>query len=427
MFSDTDTDDTETGRSAASCLIVCDEEELARKESLKLEILTAVKPYTSMTYRPPFTASELICMAACSSKKPTRCILKAEILEWICETFNYYAKCAISLAIRARAPKEHLNSHAGLFDIVAGFSEALESFDLPVQRDSCSQKWPTGSGPIFVCATAGRLYLRKWLEPEREGVFRFLHLPAELRNVVYEKLFSFGQSGIQVSCKDNSWADWKNIRVSYDAYGPYDTSRQLSPPKELFALLSVNRQIYGEAMPYFYSLNHQKFRNMEELAIIGRLMPSCRLRYVKELSFEIFPSRNSTYAYRHKLRDFKSGLQRLADLCQPRKLTIYFMPDDYILSTSRRLLGGLVSERQLRQVSRLPGMRTVTELATRADELMLEPCMGRESTNNQAPSQLEAFILTEAAMYKGRREKKEAAKAAIQKPRRRPRPYKKGK
>jgi hypothetical protein len=56
--------------------------------------------------------------------------------------------------------------------------------------------------------------------------------------------------------------------------------------RTLLALLSVNQQIYAEAMPVFYDINRFYSRDMGTFSCLYRGISECRWRHVKDLVLE---------------------------------------------------------------------------------------------------------------------------------------------
>jgi hypothetical protein len=106
---------------------------------------------------------------------------------------------------------------------------------------------------ITVPTTAGLIFLRKWLDPERTGVFRFLDLPAELRNVIYELVLTLPPSGPSIGAQGDMWLREREVDdPDYDStnYGTvWKHKVRSSPLQELLAIISVNKQMFNEAMP----------------------------------------------------------------------------------------------------------------------------------------------------------------------------------
>lgn len=105
--------------------------------------------------------------------------------------------------------------------------------------------------------------------PNNVWPFRFLDLPPEIRNMVYKEVL---HSGLVVHhahsndrffgsrpCQCGDWAAHK-FHIWRD-----DRELPSVDPNKLLAVLSVNRQIYSEAVPVFYGENEFIFANLSML------------------------------------------------------------------------------------------------------------------------------------------------------------------
>ena len=156
------------------------------RAAVKGEILEVIKPHQQSEAKPPFSASELVVMAVfCSIKASIR---KSEIMAWVCDTFPYYLRAAMQAHVRAQMREFDARGDSETpREIDKGFHEVFSEYDVPLRNaggkrvvgcdDRNEAPWD-----VIIDAGPGRVYLRKWLEPERKGTFPFLQLSRELRD-----------------------------------------------------------------------------------------------------------------------------------------------------------------------------------------------------------------------------------------------------
>ena len=170
-------------------------------ECLKREILEVLKPYIQSNIKPPFTAGELLVIAACCVESTDD---STDVLVWIRDTLPYYKELRTRNRFRDKAflfPRWD-----DLHKVVYGLSHAIHAWatPLPIDDSTLSHRDHLRFLTVPISSKAVRVYLRRLLEPKRTGTFRFLDLPAELRNSIYRMLFVFPKSGIRAQEKEYS-------------------------------------------------------------------------------------------------------------------------------------------------------------------------------------------------------------------------------
>ncbi|KAI7534983.1 hypothetical protein KC331_g12270 [Hortaea werneckii] len=286
---------------AAVNLPLADKDAMGRKsedlQSLRNEVQEVIRPYTTADEEPPFSGGELIVMALVDTDEET--LPKDRILRWIINTFKYYHDVFVDKAFQALEPD--LNFGIGSDEaVLVNIAEAFTEYEVPICE---SRVMGEKRDPKFwsVTTQAARLYLRHWLEPEREGIFPFLELSPEIRNNIYELLFTFPSSGVHV--QESKDGDKEGFDVYFlqriDEPGP--SSRKWSDSlvkgsqfiikksmDDILVLLYVNRQVYEEAMPLFYMLNMFHFDSYSvELHKLVWPMPTSRFEHLHELHFDL--------------------------------------------------------------------------------------------------------------------------------------------
>ena len=262
--------------------------------ALKDEIESIVAPYHRDERNPHFSKATMVVMAiVCSECDNMRLARKKDIYRWIVETFKCYRKKAINqFATRATSksnpkPRSVVEIDEVVFDL----------YDLPLAGPA-DHVGPADrfTNHYSVPASAGRIFLKHVLTPPRNGNFRFLELPAELRIRIYEMVFSFPDIAIGVDPNsdvevDNYICLWKR---EHDAEpGKIEEQTPLleaRPIDDILTLLSVKKQIYQESAPYFYRINHFQVNSMRNLAVWVENIAPNRLEHVRHLSFEYRPT-----------------------------------------------------------------------------------------------------------------------------------------
>ncbi|KAI7487590.1 hypothetical protein KC351_g2550 [Hortaea werneckii] len=240
-------------------------------QSLRDEVQEVIRPYTTADKEPPFSGGELIVMALVYTDDDA--LPKDRILRWIINTFKYYHDAFIDKAFQNLA--DDLN-----------FKTAR------LASEKCTASlWS-------VTTQAARVYLRHWLEPERDGTFPFLDLPPEIRNSIYELLFTLPSSGIHVQNADGREGFDAFFLERIDEPVPYgrkwSESLDLGSPSikkksmnDILALLCVSKQVNNEAMPMFYMINMFHFDSYSiELQNLVWSMPKSRFEHLRKLHLD---------------------------------------------------------------------------------------------------------------------------------------------
>lgn len=264
-------------------------------QSLRNEVQEVIRPYTTANEEPPFSGGDLVVMALVDTDEET--LPKDRILRWIINTFKYHHDAFLDKAFQTLEPDFNfgIGSDEAVFVNIA---EAFTEYEVPI-RESRAMGEKRNTTIWSVTTQAARVYLRHWLEPEREGTFPFLDLPPEIRNSIYELLFTFPYSGVHVQGAD----DRKGFDVFFleriDEPGPCGRKWSDSllpgsqfiikkPMNDILAFLCVNRQVYEEAMPLFYLLNafhldHYSF----EVEKFPQAMPISRFEHLRNLHLDL--------------------------------------------------------------------------------------------------------------------------------------------
>ncbi|KAI6907940.1 hypothetical protein KC334_g4839, partial [Hortaea werneckii] len=141
-------------------------------------------------------------------------------------------------------------------------------------------------------------------DPEDEFSNRFLGLPPELRNMIYNMVFQLPKSGLNLYCKTGPDEPryFSMITRSLNERKPLDSWESFRfkstdfirsfPTSVLLSLLQVNRQIYLEAVGLFYYKNHFYCYGFADLHSFVKAISSPnpllgidRSQFIKQLSF----------------------------------------------------------------------------------------------------------------------------------------------
>lgn len=309
--------------------------------------------------RPPFSPGELIVMAIICSD--TAYVDRDTIHHWITESVPYYR-------LHARNPSRTMGG-GSLGDL--GFSDVLWNAEIPLVCKRVfdeDENIPKGANRVSWSTKPcqARMYLRRWLEPVREGGFRFLDLPAELRNRVYEELLVYPGPALDIDHK--GWGCRVSNRVCDSEDHPAKFRRywySAEPPAKTLQLLLASKQIYREAMPVYYGLNKFKISNQYKLCEVLGALSADRLRHIKNIEVGV------CWHYDHS--DDGKGI-RPADPTTATSISLDKLrichDDDCIYS---QMKGSFTKPRDFAQVD---NMKFITALAVRAKEVdTFVPCI----------------------------------------------------
>jgi hypothetical protein len=264
---------------------------LKELEDLKQEVLLLIQPYSIGSEEPPYTAGEMIIMALiCSDNAP---LSKIDALAWILKTFRYYSDLFIAnWAERIPSQDWYASEDEEIGYPVGGFAEAFMQYELPLTLAATAQSM--GRDTFTTDPRSARIYMRRLLEPPREKTFAFLEVPNELRNVIYEMVFSFSCSGIRVrhgvleSQRREGFPGGSIMNWELESLDSLEAI-VLPPVGEILALLLVCRQINSEATPIFYNINAFEFPRPQMFVVFGNRMASNRFSNITKVSFDLTP------------------------------------------------------------------------------------------------------------------------------------------
>lgn len=262
--------------------------------SLEQEIQAAIAPYTQSRDKPPFSAPELALMAWVCCKNASEIVLGKQIFEWIVHSFAYYDRLAMQDKNRLGAFDRYLSLKFSLRPLLKSLTLATKFQSVPLycvpnyvpyklfMHDLKKQAYTSTQ-------TASRMFLRRALGNEPQHFNHFFDLPAEIRMMIYKevffyreplnflnptlqghkarKIFEFTERGPRRSVDGNAVSSTlRCFKLGSDRDDPVVSSANV------LSLLLVNRQIFAEAMPVFYSTNTFK---AQDLCSLVRLLRQC--------------------------------------------------------------------------------------------------------------------------------------------------------
>lgn len=361
---------------------VVQQNDMAR-ESIREEILALIEPFARSPDQPPFNEAELTMIAIIYSN--TSALDRIGVFCWISKTFPYYNHqlidtCAPCLRNKAEAGnylQELLESRLG---------KPSKQYDVPLRGvypeapydDRVKFHTPVN---FTVTPAAGRTFLRRWLDPERKGAFRFLDLPPELRNEVYKLLFRFPESGIKIRSVGASGQD--NNRVAMKVFSridgdedPFDHVSKVPvhgvrwdiktpPTSETLAILATNRQIHSEACPLFYSLNRFRFSSIRSLhTVLTDPTQTNRLQHIRSIQINLLRQ------YEH-LGKFVSAMEALSThLTGLKRLEIRITADLWLKMNKKMRVKVGGGKEKFTGFGQIPGMKALALVTSRVDEVV---------------------------------------------------------
>ncbi|KAK5691003.1 hypothetical protein LTR17_025758 [Elasticomyces elasticus] len=382
-------------------------DEVARRAraALRVEIEEAIADYTEPDTKPPYSTPQLVAMAAICSYEIE--VTDKGVLRWILETFPYYTQQAIheyithSFANRTSFFDDfQTQEEPGRFE--ASITKALGSYALPLRTALFEYEDDQGNNllrtGLKVLVAPARISLRSVLESSRDGKFQFLELPPEMRNAVYEVLLVFNKHGFTVPfgkkhmCLESREAEEYDPKISTDAGNVHRNLQQVTapPPATILALLCTCKQVYQEAMPYFYRDNRFRFQYLADFASWSKCLAPSRLEQLSNLYLDV------SILYKAEYEDVISALQSLTAIKHLQKLELSFTSGDneWLKMDSRmRQMMGVQRSRSFTKVEQIPMFSALALVASRATELVI--------TRDRPPHEkIEKYLTTEVKRLK---------------------------
>ncbi|KAK4955637.1 hypothetical protein LTR10_006576 [Elasticomyces elasticus] len=276
---------------------------------LKAEIEAVIAEYTkSDSGKPPYTTAHLVVMAAVCNHEND--VSKASVLRWASSTFPYYTR------------------------------EAIEGYITSQER---------------------------W------------HMSFEMRNRIYGLLLTFGKHGFYVSNPSMMALQCREAE-SYDASikihpgdDKWNYQRADAPPlRETLAILQTCKQIYKEAMPWFYGGNRFRLKCPWGLTTSALSLAPSRMEHLSDLciDFRIFSKEDN--------ENVIPALKALVATKHLRKLEVRFKGGDderLNMEASAREYMGITGADSLTRTEQIPMFPSLALVVARARELTITgPC-----------------------------------------------------
>ena len=246
---------------------------------LRSHIEAAIESWKSPTEKPPYSFVELITMALVYNGEAMK---SRQIIDWIKKFFVYYGQFDLH------------GSRCTWVGFEKFASPATVDFTDPAAYD-INYLWN-------VDLAEARIYLQPTFGFGPQGSFPFLRLPVELRTIIYEMVFQYPASGLwldryrwdkdhtdrfQVASKDYA-KDFSQNGQALDSVRRYGQRfEQLS--QEALGLLSVNKQIYEESLPFFYRNNLFYCPTVIKLGQYLRRLAPARRQHLRQIAFKYHP------------------------------------------------------------------------------------------------------------------------------------------
>ncbi|CAK1366331.1 unnamed protein product [Cercospora beticola] len=317
---------------------------------------------------PPFTTGQLIVFAFVMSNKEK--MTRNEVHRWILRTFQYYRDIAIDEYTQAAAEFHEDGEPAGFDDSPGDFFDAMRSFDLPLVKRTYHSY---NGADLQISFSAARAYLCQCLEPPREGTFKFMALPAELREKVYKMLLVYPEPGLS---RTSDYPFPRQLLHPSERLVPDPTSLEekeqyresvllLPPMHEALSVLRVSKQICHEALPVFYGLNKFHFGCLPTLYHGLRNRGEDVLKQIRYLHITM-----DLDAWERFWDKKLPGLGKMLDSIIPRKL-VFSLPKrkDFERLCQRAVSGTDDTSVILSKLDEVDGLGCFVALAQRAESV----------------------------------------------------------
>ncbi|KAI7199260.1 hypothetical protein KC343_g5628 [Hortaea werneckii] len=313
-------------------------------------IQKAIAPYKHNTSgKPPFTPDELFTMVIAIKGQP---VTKGQVLTWVFANFEYYRKM-VEREFVDDNPKQFDSNHyywrrpetnSGRFR--ANINDVPRNYELYLKTESMQD----GSGKYTMTVASCERILSKVLLPKKrlnKKPFRFLDLPSELRNAIFDLVFQYPRTGLLFAAKGQKTA-MIDSPANYDPQGrhKYGQLERTARISDVLAPLLVNRQFYEEAKGCFFAVNHFYFSNLRAMSGTLAKTSESQRRHIQHLTLD-YGVEN------YDLRDARKAIALLTT-CGLKKLNLHLEEDKWKeLGTTSR---GKVFKHRM-DIMNIPGLR----------------------------------------------------------------------
>jgi hypothetical protein len=334
--------------------------------TLKAKVEAAVAPYASLSsHAPTFSIAEVMVMAwVCRKRQNRNYISDEEVSDWMILTFGAHRKMALEELYKHSLQNCDLTFKArtAFHNLAFQKTVQIERMSVPLEVHRDNDKGGYSSTPA-----GARRFLRRTLGYELAEFDYLFKLPVEIRVMIFEEVFRCHADGVQYN--DTEFAPKSNtrgLRLSQRGKRPcweyredltrFPASQASSTTHwsmrknwpsatertaELMALLFANKQIFEEAMPVFYDVNHFHATRRLELYNMLKHCGARRRLYFTNISFR--------YTNGSGIKSAARAFELLKEVKCLRRLEIEVVDTDFF-----------GSNRFATQVHELPGFKVLS-------------------------------------------------------------------
>jgi hypothetical protein len=334
--------------------------------TLKAKVKAAVAPYASLnSHAPTFSIAEIMVMAwVCRKRQDRNYVSDEEVSDWMILTFGAYRKLALEeLYIHGLQNCDvSFKARTAFHNLAFQKTVQIERISVPLEVHRDNDKGGYSSTPA-----GARRFLRRTLGYELAEFHYFFKLPVEIRVMIYAELFRCHAKGVQYNDAEfHPKSTTRGLRLSQRGKRPCwehreDLTRSAAHHStraehwsmrkkwpsatertaELVAVLFVNKQIFEEAMPVFYDVNHFHAATLLELYTMLKHCGARRRPYFTNISFR--------YTHGNGIKSAARAFELLKDVKHLRRLEIEAVDTDFF-----------GPNRFAMQVHELPGLKALS-------------------------------------------------------------------
>ncbi|KAK5711746.1 hypothetical protein LTR15_012341 [Elasticomyces elasticus] len=317
---------------------------MPKQQTLGEQIASAIKPWQRDHGEPLFSDRDLLVLALASLGQPST---TREACKWIFQKFPYYREVTFLMCWDA---EEHgCNGYMGEFKV------ALNTFDTAFNVVG------RGDDVKYTVSTAAIYEVLNGLSTgPSHGECLFFKLPAELRNTIYEMVFSYPRSGLRCP-RDGPYEGFGLLTLDMHAmadqadrwdesdshlpqyfHDPGDLGLRTASVQELLSPLLTCRQFFHEAMPVFYQINSFHFSSCSVLDSQLSALTLSRRKHIHHVS--------ARATYEDDPKAIRSAFKQLAKMETLRTLNLRLDEETWL---SRSKHGQI---KKYAQVTSYPGL-----------------------------------------------------------------------
>lgn len=381
--------------------------------SLKDQIALAIEPWKDSSKKPSFTMEELavLCLAA-----EYRHMSMTGIALWILDHCRWYREtAAIAVLVMGELPEEDLQHE--LYNALHHDSYEISIYGSDESSADPAGAWFTsiGEARCWLTPMMADLFPQCYPLETSETHFDFFKLPAELRNTIYDMVFSYPAGRLEVNRPSVDGAS-----VTLHTYGePYKSSSRVAMllwmlnegkhctedtmsyefpfTSKLLESLSICRQFNQEASASFFGRNTFYANCLNSLhRMLSGLQPA-RRQLITSIAFAYWPDS----------RDTRIAGETFAMLTEmPRLRALRILIDENTWTRWKKRTG----TRTYPDLKKLPGFPTLKTVRVRDEVIFYR-------TNDEAAEMLKAAMLSPQveALEENRKSKRAKKGSAIAK------------